>query len=760
MIAITLLAALLLGSSDLPDSSLKPRTDRYLLSVGVDEYPGLGSTLNGAVNDVQLITERLKKLGFDDVERLENGKATGKAIRAHWDALVAKLDRRPKDAPPAWVVFHFSGHGSQVPDQPPGHPDHDEKDGLDETLVPSDALPQDYNLDIRDDEVFHFVERVTRNGRAKILVILDCCHSGSGARGQTQFRIYRREGLQRSETTDQAAGEVFDERTLPAGSVLLSACRAVELEPEYYDSSRKKYFGLLSCFFDQMLEQERLISRISNSMLRDAIEHRYLEAGVYEPPTPQVEASPAGMLQDSFLSLGPDVDRKPYFIVEAESGGLGQMDAGVLQDVTKGSIYRAYNRPEDVDAAARDGSKSFTWLRVEEVNGPISKVKGVKGYLPADATTTVAWPADAKRLYAVETVHMPGDFVLRVKVVQALRCDKADWADSAPLAANALPPAISGAFKYEAPPDAAATRSIEDRKGGWLRLVSGADEPADLLLRYSGEYAALFPLMGLARELSGGETRSLAPACLRGGWGPVDLQQPDAPDLIRDYLKRITRTRNLLRLAPAGSDRNLHVHVELLEVLKESKGIPTESRPWPQEQADPRRFQPMRPNRMYALRLVNEGQRDVYVTAIVVQPNQQIDVMFPHQLGGNRFDENRLSKGKPVVSDIFRCEPPFGSRTLAYLITDEPHNFSFVQQPKLPVVRSAGVDNLQLPPVGRTPVSTRAGGGTLGDALLGEMGFRDDRIGISVADPSWSSGYIRWLSVDEPRVPDKADKKP
>ena len=57
-----------------------------------------------------------------------------------------------------------------------------------------------------------------------------------------------------SVTTDPAAGEVFDERTLPAGSVVLSACRAVELEPEYFDNSSKKYFGLLSRFFDQMFD--------------------------------------------------------------------------------------------------------------------------------------------------------------------------------------------------------------------------------------------------------------------------------------------------------------------------------------------------------------------------------------------------------------------------------------------------------------------------------------------------------------------------
>ena len=177
------------------EPSVRARPDCYLLSVGINKYPNLGTAhcLYGAVNDTERVTETLKPLGFGYVKVLKDEQATRDAIRAAWKEVVAELARRPKDAPPAWVVFHFSGHGSRVPDQPPGDPDHDEKDGWDETMVPADAKPDDLNSDVRDDELFHFIENVTKGGRAKIFVLLDCCHSGSGARGETAFRIYRRE---------------------------------------------------------------------------------------------------------------------------------------------------------------------------------------------------------------------------------------------------------------------------------------------------------------------------------------------------------------------------------------------------------------------------------------------------------------------------------------------------------------------------------------------------------------------------------------
>src|SRR5262249_33788821 len=138
---------------------------RFALLVGVQEYPKLGAAaqLRGCRNDVaimrQLLIDRFH-FADRDIVILQDREATAAGIRREVAALVKKVRALPPGGPPAQVVFHFSGHGSQVPDQPAGHPDHDEEDGLDETLVPYDADRAGGEKDVRDDEVFHLVEDV------------------------------------------------------------------------------------------------------------------------------------------------------------------------------------------------------------------------------------------------------------------------------------------------------------------------------------------------------------------------------------------------------------------------------------------------------------------------------------------------------------------------------------------------------------------------------------------------------------------------
>jgi hypothetical protein len=71
-------------------------------------------------------------------------------------------------------VFHYSGHGTQVPDVQP----FDEPDGLDEALCPWDATAEGENL-IRDDELGVWLDDLPAQ---RVTVILDCCHAGTGTK--------------------------------------------------------------------------------------------------------------------------------------------------------------------------------------------------------------------------------------------------------------------------------------------------------------------------------------------------------------------------------------------------------------------------------------------------------------------------------------------------------------------------------------------------------------------------------------------------
>jgi hypothetical protein len=82
------------------------------------------------------------------------------------------------------VVFHFSGHGSQMTDR-----EGDEADGMDETILTHDTGRHDReNRDITDDELYDWLLRLSAK-TPYVTVVLDCCHSGTG------IRTYGTEGV-------------------------------------------------------------------------------------------------------------------------------------------------------------------------------------------------------------------------------------------------------------------------------------------------------------------------------------------------------------------------------------------------------------------------------------------------------------------------------------------------------------------------------------------------------------------------------------
>lgn len=141
------------------------------LLVGVNDYPGSQSDLLGCVNDITNVYDVLVKyFGFasTDIALLQDKRATKAAILAGLEKLAAVS--RPGDR----MVFHYSGHGSQVRDT-----DGDElADGLDEILCPYDF---DWSGSyISDDDLAGILGRLEKGVVSE--VILDSCHSGTGTR--------------------------------------------------------------------------------------------------------------------------------------------------------------------------------------------------------------------------------------------------------------------------------------------------------------------------------------------------------------------------------------------------------------------------------------------------------------------------------------------------------------------------------------------------------------------------------------------------
>ncbi|HEY9607427.1 MAG TPA: caspase family protein [Allocoleopsis sp.] len=167
---------------------LAQSTPRKLaLLVGINAYPGtLGfGALHGCLTDVELQRQLLiYRFGFNpnDIHTLTDKQATRQGIL---EAFEEHLIRQAK--PGDVVVFHYSGHGSQVSD-----PDGDNPDKLNGTFVPIDAfLPSGFPntggvvQDIMGHTLFLLMSAVQSEN---LTVVLDSCFSGGGTRGNVRIR--------------------------------------------------------------------------------------------------------------------------------------------------------------------------------------------------------------------------------------------------------------------------------------------------------------------------------------------------------------------------------------------------------------------------------------------------------------------------------------------------------------------------------------------------------------------------------------------
>jgi hypothetical protein len=196
--------ALIIGINDYSASRMGTRP--FAPAAPGRDWPNL----SGAVTDAGILRQMLPLLyGFDprDVVTLIDQSATRDAILRAVDELLLKPAEKGDV-----LLFYFAGHGSQVRNSLS-----DEPDKLDESIVPADSrhgIP-----DIRDKELRRLFNLILDRG-ARLTVILDNCHSGSGARGL--LTGLRPRGL-KADRRDVADGSGYGPRPEERGALVLSA---------------------------------------------------------------------------------------------------------------------------------------------------------------------------------------------------------------------------------------------------------------------------------------------------------------------------------------------------------------------------------------------------------------------------------------------------------------------------------------------------------------------------------------------------------
>jgi len=315
-------------------------TTLYALLVGIDNYQEPVPLLNGCVNDITVIETLLRARTVSgnlrlEMQTLRNGEATRQAVI---DGFLKHLSRAKHEDV---ALFYYSGHGSQ--ERTPPEFWHVEPDRLDETLVCYDSRSSNSH-DLADKELAKLIAHVAKND-PHVLIVLDCCHSGSGTRalpsGEGKVRRAPTDTRERKLNTflitpgeaQQLAGQRTREGavgwlTVPRGHhILMAACREDEEAKEVSGNAQPR--GAFSYYLSEMLQSASggsltyrdLFKRV-NALVRAKVARQ----------SPVIEATDIRDLDRPFLG-GAIQARAPYFTVSFDKGAGWVIDGGAVHGI-------------------------------------------------------------------------------------------------------------------------------------------------------------------------------------------------------------------------------------------------------------------------------------------------------------------------------------------------------------------------------------------------------------------------------------------
>lgn len=327
----------------------------YALLVGINDYDPASyppvPPLQGCIRDIEAIKDYLyERVNREEYRLIEptnqkwillNQDATRQAIIEGFQNHLCNAGSDDV------VLFYYAGHGAQ--EKAPEEFWHIEPDHLDETLVCYNSRTEG-NWDLADKELSYLIAKVAEK-QPHVLIILDCCHSGSGTRDGSaivgvrtapidirerslqDFIFVNERSIVEHLLTKPEAGKRTTSLVLPRGKhVLLAACRDHQ-EAKEYPSDDGQPRGAFSYFLLQALQRTN-----GNTTYRDlARTINALVSGKVKDQSPQLEATDPKELNHHFLGQGAIKERPNYFILRQEHHRRWTIDGGVLHGIPKSS---------------------------------------------------------------------------------------------------------------------------------------------------------------------------------------------------------------------------------------------------------------------------------------------------------------------------------------------------------------------------------------------------------------------------------------
>ncbi len=317
---------------------------KHALIFAIGNYPEAGGWPKiSSLHDVPYIQNLLSKQGFssDNIKIISDENATLKGIENAFEELIKKVNKGDI------ALIHFSSHGERV------EADNDNKiDGLDECVVTYNAVSPFQSKDFQKDQAEylrgHMLGSYIKKLRAKlgstgdVIVFMDNCYSGDGARGASKIRggefpfvsssfnekrhkksdspfLYKETSLSNEDENELASYEV------------ISATRPEEVDHETRDETTNTQVGSLTYAISKAFENIQLgsvlptyralfanIQAIMNVKVPG--QHPLLEGNGSE----RVIFGGAFMHQMPYIEISKiDKDNKQIIIKQGEMAGLG-----------------------------------------------------------------------------------------------------------------------------------------------------------------------------------------------------------------------------------------------------------------------------------------------------------------------------------------------------------------------------------------------------------------------------------------------------
>lgn len=620
----------------------------FALLVGIDDYPPPVPKLGGCANDIEAVEQFLRQRVGGDYALQMPRKLLDKEARRQ--AVIAGFREYLGQAGPGDVaLFYYSGHGSQeVADARFWKLEPDRRN---ETLVCHDSRTSG-GYDLADKELALLIAEVAAR-EAEVVVVLDCCHSGSGTRAALEdgLRVRRApldvrtrplgtylEGVLEVGKPGEADWLGFSQKHL-----LLAACHASETAKEVRHQGKDRgafSVALLKALEGGSLTYRDLIKRVGAELSQTVRQQ-----------TPQLEA-PTQALDRRFLSEA--VQPRPLYYTLSHDRNLGWvMDAGAVHGIAEGS-----GSERTLLAIFPAGSGPAEWRSLERALGEVTVVE--------------VWPERS-----------------RLEVGKARLDPKLTY--PAQVIATPLPP-LAVAFEGERAWLEAVRKVLATlgpgRKASLLVAEAGAkQEPSLRLLAREGSYTLTRP-------------RSERPLIR-----PLPFSEADAARKMAERLEHVARWQATAALANPGLGLEGAIQVEFYRSLSG----PTTRKPGSE------RYEKVKGNELrleyrlegekwfqpaFKLRFKNVSQQTLYVGVLVL--TESFEVAVPLEEGGGvlRLEPGQelwYNRGQPVYTRVPKEWWEAGvTRTedlIKLIVSDRPFDATLLAQPALdsPYDRAATV---------------------------------------------------------------------